>query len=54
METKFTPEQLKNSPEFADFQDVISVVLDPNELYTKNELRRALNAYSQIIDREVH
>lgn len=53
MESRFKAEQLKQDPEFIDDQDIISVVADPDKLYTKSELRALVDQFKAIEDRRV-
>lgn len=53
MEDRFSKEQLKTSPDFLDYQDVIEVVLDKDTLYSKKECKAKLDKFLGIIDREV-
>lgn len=43
METKFLPKQLKQHPDFVEYQDLIEVVLDPDKFYTLKEANTELN-----------
>ena len=49
---KFLPEQLKKHPDLIDYQDVISVVLDPKTFYEVEEAKRILR--ERFLDKEVN
>ena len=50
MSGKFLPKQLKEHPDYIDYQDLIEVVLDPNKFYTKSE---ALSEINKVLSKEV-
>lgn len=53
MERKFLPAQLKQSPEFIDKQDEITVALDKDTFYSIAEAKLKLMEFEGITDREV-
>lgn len=50
MNNKFLPKQLKQHPDFVEYQDVIAVILDPNKFYT---LGQAMAEIKKFLNKEV-
>lgn len=44
-EPKFTKAQLKKSVEFAVYRDLLEAILDREQTYTKNEVRKIINNF---------
>lgn len=50
MNNKFLAKQLKDDPEFVEYQDVIAVILDKERFYTKDEANKEIQ---KILSKEV-
>lgn len=50
MNNEFLAKQLKQDPDFVDYQDIINVILDPNKFYTKDQ---AMQEIIKFLNKEV-
>ena len=45
MNNMFLAKQLKDDPEFIEYQDVIKVILDENQFYSKDQARQEIKKF---------
>ena len=50
MKSKYLPKQLKQHPDFVEYQDVIAIALDQNKFYA---LGQAMAELKKFLNREV-
>lgn len=50
MTNKFLPKQLKNHPDFVEYQDVITICLDEDKFYSIEEAKKIIR---DLLNKEV-